>query len=202
MDNSHREKKNLVEFINCLSVVESQASLLYKNISAKVDNPLVRALLDEVELDSQKHSALLKGVSESIAPPKADLKECAKHDVVLQKILELQKETAKMRRITLEDLLSLNEKLQLMESQMGEEYYVLVQMKTLTFMMKQINQDYSIDLTSAKRIFTTIISDEERHTEVLETIKQMALPKQSADSYPLVKFQNPDAWYRPPASSL
>jgi len=202
MDNIRKEQKNLVEFISCLSIAESQASLLYKNISTKVDNPLVRALLEEVALDSQKHSALLKGVSESIASPKADQKECAKHDVVLQKILKLQKETAKMQKITLEDLFSLNERLQLLEGQMGEEYYVLVQMKTLTFMMKQINQAYSIDLTSAKRIFTTIISDEERHIELLETIKKMASPKPEARYGPLVKFQNPDAWYQPPASTL
>jgi len=196
MNDIHKEQKNLVEFINCLSIVESQASLLYKNISTKVDHPLIRALLEEVALDSQKHSILLKGVSESIARPKADLKECAKHDIVLQKILKLEKEMAKMQKITLEDLVSLNEELQLLEGQMGEEYYVLVQMKTLTFMMNQINQAYNIDLTSAKRIFTIIISDEERHIELLETIKKIAMPAQQARNDPFVKFQNPDAWNR------
>ena len=196
MNDIHKEQKNLVEFINCLSIVESQASLLYKNISTKVDHPLIRALLEEVALDSQKHSILLKGVSESIARPKADQKECAKHDIVLQKILKLEKEMAKMQKITLENLLSLNEELQLLEGQMGEEYYVLVQMKTLTFMMNQINQAYNIDLTSAKRIFTTIINDEERHTELLETIKKIAMPAQQARNDPFVKFQNPDAWNR------
>jgi hypothetical protein len=202
MNDIRKEQKNLVEFIHCLSIVESQASLLYKNISTKVDHPLIRALLEEVALDSQKHSTLLKGVSESIAHPKADQKECAKHDIVLQKILKLEKEMAKMQKITEEDLVSLNEELQLLEGQMGEEYYVLVQMKTLTFMMKQINQAYNIDLTSAKRIFTTIISDEERHIELLETIKKIALPAQQARNGPLVKFQNPDAWYQPPATTL
>jgi hypothetical protein len=114
----------------------------------------------------------------------------------------LQKETAKKQNFTSKDLLDFNERLQLLESQLGEEYYIFVQMKTLEFMMKQIDQAYNIDLTSVKRIFTGIISDEERHIEILATIKKMVTPKEQENNNPLVKFQNPDAWYQPPASVL
>jgi rubrerythrin len=199
---SDNEQRKLSEFINCLSILESQTSLLYKNISDRVDNPLIKTFLEEISIDSQKHSGLLEGVSESIAHPKADQKDCAKRNEILQRVIKLQKETAKKQNFTSKDLLNFNERLQLLESQLGEEYYVFVQMKTLEFMMKQIDQAYNIDLTSVKRIFTGIISDEERHIEILATIKKMVTPKEQENNNPLVKFQNPDAWYQPPASVL
>ena len=197
-----KNQKNFAEFINCLSILESQTSLLYSDIAAKVAAPLVRALLEEIAFDSQKHSALTKGVSESITHPKKGQKECAKQNPVLQNVFKLQKEISKMQKITSEDLLKLNEKLYLLETQMAEEYYVFVQMRTLTMMMNQINQTYNIDLSSVKRIFTTIIADEERHTELLETVKKMATPEEQSGNTPLVKFQNPDAWYQTPPSAL
>jgi rubrerythrin len=199
---NNNKQKSLTKFINCLSILEAQTYLLYKNLSDKVENPLARTFLKEIAIDSQKHSEILKGVSKSITRPKGDIKECAKNNTVLQRILELQKETAKMQKITSEDLLNLNKRLQLLESQLGEEYYVLVQMKTLTFMMTQINQSYNIDLSNMKHVFTSIISDEERHTELLETIKKIVTPKEQDRNNPLVRFQNPDAWYQPPASTL
>ncbi len=79
---------------------------------------------------------------------------------------------------------------------MGEEYYLLVQMKTLERMTKIINEQYSIDLTKMKKIFLKIIRDEERHIEILETIKQMTTEKEEPSNTPFVKFQNPDAWFQ------
>ena len=195
---SGKEQKNLAEFINCLSMMESQTSILYKDLSNKVDVSLIKTLLEGISIDSQKHSILLRGVSENINQPKGDLKGCAKNLAILQRVVKLQKEISKMKKITSEDLFKLNEKLQLLESQMGEEYYVFVQMKTLTFMVNQIDQSYNVDLSSVKRIFTGIISDEERHTEVLETIKKMVAPKEDIAN-PFVRFQHPDAWYQSPA---
>jgi rubrerythrin len=202
MDMSEKRQKDFVGFINCLSILESQTSLLYGDIAAKVASPLVRALLEEIAFDSQKHSALLKGVSESITHQKKGQKECEKQNSILQNVFELQKEISKMQKITSEDLLKLNENLQLLEAQMGEEYYVFVQMRTLTMMTNQINQNYNIDLSNVKRIFTTIINDEERHTELLETVKKMSAPEEQSSNTPMVKFQNPDAWYQSPPSAL
>jgi hypothetical protein len=56
---------------------------------------------------------------------------------------------------------------------MDEEYYIFVQLKTLELMVKEINQMYNIDLRSAKSIFINIISDEDRHREILETIERL-----------------------------
>jgi rubrerythrin len=80
---------------------------------------------------------------------------------------------------------------------LGEEYYVFVHLKTLDLMMKEINQLYSIDLGSVKKLFLNIIRDEETHRELLKEVKMLIVPKDEIDSTPIVKYQNPDAWSRP-----
>jgi rubrerythrin len=199
---SKKEPRDIAEYINCLSILEDQTSLLYKSISDKIEIPLIKTLLREIEIDSKKHSMLLKGVSESITHPKGGQKECSKGNETLQTTGRMLKEIAKIKRISSEDLMQLSERLKTLESDMGEEYYILVQMRTLKMMMKEINQMYNIDLGSVKGIFMNIIFDEEHHREILETIKQLTTKKEPASNAPFVKFQNPDAWRQPMPSAL
>ncbi len=79
---------------------------------------------------------------------------------------------------------------------MGEEYYMLIQMQTLERMTAFINEKYSVDLTKIKKIFLKIITDEERHIEILQTINQLTAEKKQESNVPFVKFQNPDAWFQ------
>jgi rubrerythrin len=70
-------------------------------------------------------------------------------------------------------------------------------------MIKEINQIYRIDLGSVKRIFTHIINDEERHREIIDTIRATLEKKQETEESkktvtpPLVKYMNPDNWIAP-----
>ena len=191
-----KETDNLSEYLNCQSIIESQTSLLYKNLSEKIEIPLISALLKEIELDSQKHSLLLKGVSKSIMEPKGNQKGCSKISPTLQILSKMLKELAKVDRITKENLKALSGVLITLESEMGEEYFILIQMKTLERMTEFINREHAIDLMKVKSIFLKIIEDEERHIEILETIKQMTADKKQESNTPFVKFQNPDAWFQ------
>jgi ribonucleotide reductase beta subunit family protein with ferritin-like domain len=150
---SKKEPRIICEYMNCLSILESQTSLLYKSISDKIEIPLIKTLLKEIEMDSQKHSMLLKGVSESIAKPKGNQKKCSKGSETLQTTERLLKEVAGIKRISSEDLTQLSEILETLENAMSEEYHMLVQMKTLQMMMKEINQIYNIDLYNVRDIF-------------------------------------------------
>jgi hypothetical protein len=97
----------------------------------------------------------------------------------------------------------LSEKLAYLESIIGEEYYVFVQLKTLQLMVNEINQLYHVDLDSVKTIFVNIINDEEHHRELLEKIKSIVdNAAKEADNSPTVKYQNPDSWISslPPTS--
>jgi rubrerythrin len=189
-----KEPANIAEYLNCQSIIESQTSMLYSALIAKVEIPLMKTLLKEIEADSMKHSQLLKGVSESIKQPKGTHKQCSKIDQTLLTISKLLKEVDKIDRFTSEDLLKLSEILITLESELSEEYYILIQMKTLERMTEIINEEYSIDLTKVKSIFLKIIKDEERHIEILETIRQLTTKKEEKSNAPFVKYQNPDAW--------
>ena len=191
---SKKEPRTISEYMNCLSILESQTGLLYKSISDKIETPLIKTLLKEIEMDSQKHAMLLKGVSESITQPKGSQKKCSKGSETLQTTERLLKEVGGLQRISSEDLTRLSEILETLESAMSEEYYILVQMKTLQMMMTEINQMYNIDLYNVRDIFMNIINDEDHHREILETIKQLIAKKEQASNAPFVKFQNPDAW--------
>ncbi|HUK85415.1 MAG TPA: hypothetical protein VLU95_06105 [Candidatus Acidoferrum sp.] len=193
---SNKETEKLAEYLNCQSILESQTSLLYRALSDKVEIPLVKTLLKEIELDSQKHSILLNGVSSSIKQPNGKIKECQKNLLALQTIIKLAKDFEEIDRFSLADMQRLSEIFITLESQMGEEYYMLVQMKTLERMTAIINEQYSVDLTKIKSIFLKIIEDEERHIEILETIKQLTAERKPDSSSPFVKFQNPDAWFQ------
>jgi hypothetical protein len=192
-----KETDKIVEYLNCLSILENQTSLLYKRLGDKIEIPLIKTLVKEIELDSKKHSLLLEGVSESIGSPKATQKECSNNNKTLQTISKLLKEVAKVEKFTSEDLKKLSEIFITLESAMGEEYLLLVQMKTLERMTKFINEKYSIDLTKIKSIFLKIMADEERHIEILQTIKQLTTEKEQVSNTPFVKYLNPEKWRIP-----
>jgi rubrerythrin len=189
--------KTLANFINCLSLLESNTSLLYKHLADKVEVPLVNSFLLQIATDSQKHAIMLKGIGESIAKPENKPKECEKKVGESWRIVEtLLKEIQEKTKIHSGEFPKLAEKLTILESIMGEEYYVFVQLKTLDLMMKEINQLYNINLGSIKKLFLSIIRDEEKHRELLGEIKMLIVPKDEIDSAPIVKYQNPDAWSR------
>jgi rubrerythrin len=190
--------KTLASFINCLSILENNAFILYKHLADKVEAPLVKSFLLQIATDSQKHSIALKGVGESIAKPKGKPKACEKKIGETWLVIDsLLREIEKKERIPDGDLPQLAEKLAVLENIMGEEYYQFVQLKTLEVMMKEINQIYSIDLGSVKKIFLNIIRDEETHRELLEKIKGLIKIKEKVDTAPVVKYTNPDSWSRP-----
>jgi hypothetical protein len=70
-----KSSNNIAEYLNCQSILESQTSLLYGALSDKVEIPLIKTLLKEIDLDSKKHALLLKGISESIKQSESNLKE-------------------------------------------------------------------------------------------------------------------------------
>ncbi len=192
------DPKIFASFINCLSLLENNTYLLYKDLADKVEAPLLRSFLLQIAIDSQKHSIALKGVAESIAKPSDNIKECEKKIGETWHIVEtLLKHVKGKKKIPSGDFPKLIEELTVLESVLGEEYYMFVQLKTLELMMKEINRIYNIDLGSVKKIFLNIIRDEETHRELLEKTKMLVKPETELDTAPVVKYQNPDAWSRP-----
>ena len=133
--------KTLANFINCLSRLEHNTYLLYQEIADKIEVPLVKSFLLQIALDSQKHSISLKGIAESIAKPEGNLKDCQKNTGGTWRMVDVILKGVKGKtRIVSGDFMKLAERLSVLDSVMGEEYYMFVQLKTLEFMIKEINQ--------------------------------------------------------------
>jgi hypothetical protein len=114
---------------------------------------------------------ILKGLSESIAKSKKQPRGCEKKlffGGTWTAIERLAEEIARKKRIPREHMSSLLEKLMLLESTVGEEYYILVQLKTLQYMTREIREIYNVDLEDLKDILETIIRDEETHRELVK----------------------------------
>jgi rubrerythrin len=193
------EAQTMAEYMKCLSSLETSTADLYKEIADKTDMPLVKSLFMQISIDSQKHSVILEGVSQSIAPTKGDKKVCEqKMGKSFEFVNKAQKEITKIKKIDEKNLSWLVEKLSFFESVMGEDYYMFTQLHSLQILVKKINEDYNIDLTSTKHLFTKIIQDEDHHRELLEIIRGLVVKKEvENDNSPVVRYQNPDSWSRP-----
>jgi len=189
----------LADSLRCISVLEEKTYLLYKNLAERVNLPFVRSLLLHIAYDSQKHSAILLGIADTIAKSKTKKKACEKRMGPTGKLInDISWEISQSKSVPTETIPSLVKKLKGLESTAGEEYYVLTQLKTLQYLTKEIRQTYNVDLDDLKDIFETIVRDEETHTELLSRIMKfiVGVEKKADEAEPLVKYTNPDAWSR------
>ena len=196
--------KIIAEYLSCLSILEENTALLYSNLSDRVESPaLIKSLLLSISQDSSKHSTLLKGIADSISKSKGKLGDCAKNLGEVWSTVSNCLDKVTNQGIDTLDFSQFLSVLNDLESSLGEEYYIFVQMKTLQFMVNEINQLYDINLESIKDIFESIIRDEERHRELLNTIKDIIGDSSTEeDNTPKVKYQNPNSWIGslPPAT--
>ncbi len=201
------KQESVADLLHCASILEERAYLLYKSLADKVNLPLINSLLLHIAFDSRKHSVILKGISESIAKPRKQPKDFEKKLFLGRTwtaIERLAGEIARKERIPRDQISSLVEKLMLLESTVGEEYYILVQLKTLQYMTNEIREIYNVDLEDLKDILETIIRDEETHRELLSKMKKILVgeEKQTEDIAPAVKYKNPNAWSRTMPKSI
>jgi len=198
------KQESIVDFLDCASGLEERAYLLYKSLADKIKFPLVNSLMLHIAYDSRKHSVILKGISESIVKPKKQPKDCEKKLFLggpWTLIEGLVRDIDKEKRIPKKNMSSLIKKLMLLESTVSEEYYILVQLKTLQYMTKEIREIYNVDLEDLKDVLETIIRDEEIHIELLSKMKKILVGKEKQeDRTPKFKYQTPDAWAFQPAN--
>jgi len=199
------KRDNIADSLLCDSVLEERTYLLYKNLADKVDLPFIKSLLLHIAYDSQKHSAILNGISQSIGGPRAKAKDCEKRLSKSRTVIDdISHEITNEKKALVESLSSLAKKLSLLESDMGEEYYALVRMKTLQAMTGLIRESYNVDLEDLKDVFETIIRDEETHLELLAKMKKFLAGQQvkKVETAPAVRYENPDAWREPVPDSV
>lgn len=196
-----KQESDVADFLHCASILEERAYLLYKNLADKVDLPLINSLLLHIAYDSRKHSAILKGISKSIAKAKKIPKDREKKlffGGTWTAIERFVGEIDRKEKIPREHIASLVRKLMILESTVSEEYYILVQLKSLQYMTREISEIYNVNVKDLKDILETIIRDEETHRKLLLKMKKILVgkEKQTEEKAPAVKYENPGAWSR------
>lgn len=169
---------------------------LFGRISEKVELPTVKFSLLYVAYDSLKNSVILGELSKSLAISEVKNKDYERVLGEVWKTVEsLSKEILKKEKIGEENLLSLAEKL------ISIYAVLLVQLKTLRFMSKEISEAYNVDIETLNGILELVIEDEETDTQVLANIKDLFAEKPEAaiNRTPTTKYTNPDMWYKPAA---
>jgi rubrerythrin len=197
--------KGIADFLKCSSFLEKKTFTLYQSLADKVDITLIKSMLLHIAYDSQKHSAILNGMCDSIGGSKITPKNCEKKmNLTWKAIDDLQREISSEKNMPKETVPSLVKKLAVLESNLGEEYFVLVQMKTLQYMTKEICEIYNVQLKDMKDIFEVIIRDEETHKELLSKMERFLAKdeKKTEKTKPVFKYQNPDAWSKPLPDSV
>ncbi|MCX8153102.1 MAG: ferritin-like domain-containing protein [Candidatus Bathyarchaeota archaeon] len=194
----------IANLINCLSILENNTFELYTNLAEKIGLPIVKSIFIHIAIDSHKHSMALKCVAEKIGKPHKNPKNCEKHvGEVWRTIERISREITRKARINQADWPDLLEKLAALESVVGEEYYMLVELKTLQMMAKEINQMHRVDLSNFESIFLRIIQEEETHRALIEKVKRtLVKSKDKKQRAPIVKYQQPDSWNKPMPPTL
>jgi rubrerythrin len=195
----NKSENDVVVLFRCASILEKKTSVLYMKIAEKTQLPLAKSHFLHIAHDSQKHSAIFEGISESIRKSESKPKDCEKKLGQIWQVTEdLTREVASKQKMSEEETARLIEKLVPIESFMGEEYYIFVQAKTLKFLTKEIKQIYNVDLEHIKYVLEGVIRDEEAHLRLLSIIKEILVKRElkRQDNVPEVKYQSPDAWIR------
>jgi rubrerythrin len=193
---AHKDEKDVAGFLYCSSGLEERVFSLYRSLSDKVQNPLVKSLFLYIAYDSLKHSLIMRGIAETVSNTKPKPGDCEKKlKQIWEKVIAFSEEISKREKVSDQELPAIARELAGFEDSLSEEYSVLVQLKTHEYMTKEVTQLYKVDLASLKNIFELIIKDKENHREILTSIEELFTSEESPkDNTPVVRYQHPDAW--------
>lgn len=193
--------KDVAVFLYCSCILEERTFQLYRSLSEKIEYPPVKSLLISIAYDSLKHSRILRETSRNIPNLEMVVNDCKKNlGELWKKVDNLSEEIFGRNRITDDEFSEIINSLVSLEDLLKEEYFLLVQLKTLQFMAEEISRLYQVDIELMKNVFESIIIDKEYHREILLKIIYFLAKRKTEKvkiNAPEVRYQNPDAWNRP-----
>ena len=163
--------ENIAQFLFCLSALEEKTFQLYDELEKKVEIPFAKSAFSTLAQESHKHSLMLKEASKGFADVHFGEKDCKKGlGETWTHVIRLIESIKKSDFFESEELLKLAKNLAVIEYSFIEEYSIMVKLKTLQFMSKEISKSYEIDLEKIKNVLETIIDDEESHQKILNEL--------------------------------
>lgn len=202
MVNKKGSADDFADFLYCLGSLERKNSQLFEELANKTVLSEVKRHLLKISQGNENHAKVLINLSGQLS---SDTKsnDCKRKLRPVCKVTEgLLERVRKKEKITAEEL---SEVLLTLESSGGAIQYLHIQAETFLFMSKQISQMYGMDLKDFHDHVMEIAQQVEEHIEILEEIKakieQSTRKKKEMVHHPIVRYQRPDAWYQPTAST-
>jgi len=190
-----KDPKDVASFLYCSSSLEERTFSLYRNLAEKTSDSLARSIFTYIAYDSLKHSVIMKGIAQTISASVPKSSDCEKKLAsIWTNVADLAEEVINKQRFSNSELPDLSNRLAGFENSLSEEYFILVQSKTLQFMAKELSQLYNVDFENVRDVFGLITKDEENHREILYSLVEHFTKEPAKDTTPVVKYQHPEAW--------
>jgi rubrerythrin len=186
------------QHLKCFSNLEIEAFRVYEAMSKKINQPESSFILG-LAYDSFKCSKILQGILSHLDLSEIENTECKKE------ITELAAEISRFTKIVssinnLSPLLSceiLSELIN-MEDLLNETYANYLQSSATKFVADEFSTLIPQSSNNFKRIFECFVQEKEEHRQTLiEVIYNLESKEAERVRHvsPVVKYQNPDAWY-------
>lgn len=165
-------REELMKFLYCCGLVEGCISRAYRSLASRLEDGLIKVMLEYIADDSMKHSNILIGISKYFGISEVSLNECEKMigSTAIRIIEDAEKTVAETDKISLKKLASEFDKLVDLEKYFGEEYFTIIQLKSFTV----FSEHEKLNLGFLKEVLEYIVEDERRHEKILELIKIFA----------------------------
>jgi rubrerythrin len=165
------KEKNLASFIHCSSLLEERVAKVYGNLANSVDDGLIKCLFKYIALDSNKHSEFFKLLSEWLNPGAgSSFEEC--REVWGKKWSDVMSDAERLlskSKISSEEISLLIDGLERLEGAFAEEYLTILHVRLIEI----VAEERKIDLKYCKDILEWIIEDENKHEQILKTLKNL-----------------------------
>ncbi len=168
----YRDPKRVVSaYFSNLGLLEDNAAALYTVLAKKVSVPPVKSLLLKIAVDGQKHSSLLKKLSEELMMPRVkhienetEFGDAFKIVYIVQKDIELKE------ALDAVELLAVSAKLPILEQMLEEKYYA-AHRRVIRVIERSTNKYQSASLDSFNSFFERAVHDEDEHQKLLSSVQ-------------------------------
>ena len=165
-------------YLNCLSSIENNISVLYTALADRVTVPSVKVMVSGIAADCQKHSAILKGFGKDVVEYEVKSKKRNKELAeVFDVAYGVYKKIIEKEEIGAEELQSLVVQLVVLQGVLGEKYR-FVQSKTSKLVLSEsVMLLHGLNLDKLGRMFKKMIGDVEEHRKILGSVKTLVEEK-------------------------
>ncbi len=186
------------QYLKCFNNLEIESFRVYEALSKKINQP-ESSFIVGLAYDSLKNSKILQGILGHLDLSEIEGAECKKE------IAELAKQISTFTKIisninNLSPLISceiLSELIN-MEDLLNETYMGYLQSSATKFVADEFSALNPQSSNNFKRIFESFVEEKEKHRQTLIEVIY-SLESKEAEKIrhvsPVVKYQNPDAWY-------